>query len=216
VINRDIFEDLFVLEMANNHWGRLDRGKRIVRDYVKVAKHNNIRAAIKVQLRDVETFIHPEHLDADSRYIRKTLDTWMSRQDFATLVGFIRQSRCIPMATPFDEASVDFCVELGVPILKLASSDLNDWVLIEKIATTHLPVIASTGGSSQKDVDDLVTFFANRDIPLALNHCVSLYPTEDRDLELNQIDYLTNRYPDVTVGFSTHEYNNWEVSIAIA
>jgi N-acetylneuraminate synthase len=216
-INRDVFEDLFVLEMANNHWGRLERGLRIVDDFSKVAKYNNVRAAIKIQLRDVETFIHPEHADrTDVRYIKKTMDTWMSREDFATLVAHIRQSNCIPMATPFDEASVELCVELNIPILKLASSDLNDWVLIEKIATTHLPVIASTGGSSQKDIDDLVTFFANRDIPLALNHCVSLYPTEDHDLELNQVDYLVNRYPGITVGFSSHEYNNWEVSIAIA
>ena len=39
-------------------------------------------------------------------------------------------------ATPFDEKSVELCVELGVQILKLASSDLNDWFLIEKIAST--------------------------------------------------------------------------------
>lgn len=216
MINRDIFEDLFVLEMANNHWGRLDRGKRIVDDYARVARYNNIRAAIKIQLRDVETFIHPDHADRSVRYIKKTQDTWMPREHFAELVAHIRASRCIPMATPFDEASVDFCVELGLPILKLASSDLNDWPLIEKMATTRLPVIASTGGSSAKDIDDLVTFFSNRNIPLALNHCVSLYPTEDHDLELNQIDYLTNRYPGVTVGFSTHEYHDWSASIAIA
>lgn len=215
MINRNVFEDLFVLEMANNHWGRLERGKRIVDDYARVARYNNIRAAIKIQLRD-ESFIHPDHVDSNVRYIKKTMDTWMPREDFAELVAHIRRSRCIPMATPFDEASVDFCVELGVPILKLASSDLNDWILIEKMATTRLPVIASTGGSSAKDIDDLVTFFANRNIPLALNHCVSLYPTEDHDLELNQIDYLTNRYPGVTVGFSTHEHHDWEASIGIA
>jgi sialic acid synthase SpsE len=217
VINRDIFEDLFVLEMANNHWGRIERARRIVDDYARVVRYNNIRAAIKFQLRDVETFIHPDHADRrDVRYIKKTMDTWMSAEHYAQLTAHIRKSACIPMATPFDEASVDLCVELGIPILKLASSDLNDWVLIEKIASTRLPVIASTGGSSQKDVDDLVTFFSNRDIPLALNHCVSLYPSEDGDLELNQIDYLVNRYPGITVGFSTHECNNWEVSVAIA
>jgi N-acetylneuraminate synthase len=203
--------------MANNHWGRLDRGMRIVDDYARVARYNNITAAIKFQLRDIETFIHPEHADrTDVRYIKKTMDTWMSREHYAALAAHITKSACIPMATPFDEASVDFCVELGLPILKLASSDLNDWVLIEKIGSTKLPVIASTGGSSQKDIDDLVTFFGNRDIPLALNHCVSLYPSEDRDLELNQVDYLVNRYPGITVGFSTHEYSNWEVSVAIA
>jgi N-acetylneuraminate synthase len=101
-------------------------------------------------------------------------------------------------------------------LIKLASSDINDWFLIERIAKTKKPVIASSGGSSLKDTDDLVTFFANRNIPLALNHCVSLYPTEDRDLELNQIDFLRHRYPDNTIGLSTHEYKDWETSIAIA
>jgi N-acetylneuraminate synthase len=111
---------------------------------------------------------------------------------------------------------VDLCEELDLPLIKLASSDINDWFLIERIAKTKKPVIASSGGSSLKDTDDLVTFFANRNIPLALNHCVSLYPTEERDLELNQIDFLRNRYPDNTIGLSTHEYKDWEMSIAIA
>jgi sialic acid synthase SpsE len=217
MIKRDVFEDLFVLEMANNHWGRLDRGLQIVEDYSKIVRYNNVRAAIKFQLRDVDSFIHRDHVDrTDVRYIKKTMDTRLSREDFARLTDAIRKAGCIPMATPFDEASVDQCVELGLPILKLASSDLNDWVLIEKMATTKLPVIASTGGSSLKDIDDLVTFFGNRSIPLALNHCVSVYPSEDRELELNQIDFLVDRYPGVTIGFSSHEYHDWQLSIAIA
>jgi sialic acid synthase SpsE len=122
----------------------------------------------------------------------------------------------MPMATPFDEKSVDLCCELGIPILKLASSDLNDWFLIEKIAKTKKPVIVSTGGSSLKDLDDLVTFFQNRHIPLAINHCVSIYPAEDRELELNQIDFLRNRYPSHTIGFSTHEFQDWTASMLIA
>ena len=140
----------------------------------------------------------------------------MAHSDLAELSEFIRRSGCIPMATPFDEASVDRCVDLDIPFLKLASSDINDWVLIEKIASTKKPVIASTGGSSLKDVDDLVTFFENRRIPLALNHCVSLYPSEDFELELNQIDFLRDRYPGTTIGFSTHEYHDWSSSIMMA
>ena len=120
------------------------------------------------------------------------------------------------MATPFDESSVDFCCELGIPILKIASSDCNDWVLIERIAKTKKPVIVSTGGSSLKDIDDLVTFFDNRHIPLAINHCVSLYPSEDCDIELNQIDFLHDRYPNHTIGFSTHEYRDWTSSMLMA
>jgi len=120
------------------------------------------------------------------------------------------------MATPFDEKSVDLCVELGIPIIKIASYDTNDWILLEKIAKTRKPVIASTGGNSIKDSDDLVTFFDNRNIPLAINHCVSIYPSEDYELELNQIDFLKNRYPNHTIGFSTHEYHDWTSSMLIA
>jgi len=216
-INRDPFEDLFVLEMANNHWGRLDRGKEIIYQFGRVVRYNNVRAAIKLQLRDVDHFIHKDFRNRqDIRYIKKTLDTQLCVEDFSALAEEIRLNGCIRMATPFDEASVDLCEDLGVEILKLASSDLNDWVLIERIARTRMPVIASTGGSSLKDVDDLVTFFANREIPLALNHCVSLYPSEDFELELNQIDFLRTRYPTNTIGYSTHEYHDWQSSILIA
>src|SRR5439155_13469550 len=81
---------------------------------------------------------------------------------------------------------------------------------------TRKPVIVSTGGSSLKDIDDMVTFFANRSIPLAVNHCVSIYPSEDSELELNQIDFLRDRYPENVIGFSTHEYHDWDHSILIS
>ena len=217
MLPNSIFEDLFVLELANNHWGSLDRGLRIVTDFSRIVRFNNVRAAIKIQLRDVDAFIHRDFRNrSDIRYIKKTLDTKMSREDFATLISAIRSGGCIPMATPFDESSVDFCNELGIEILKIASSDLNDWILIEKIATTKKPVIVSTGGSSLKDIDDLAKFFANRNIPLAINHCVSLYPSEDHELEINQVDFLRERYPNNVIGFSTHEYTDWRTSVTIA
>jgi sialic acid synthase SpsE len=213
----DIFDELFVLELANNHLGDLQRGLKIISNYAQVVRFNNVRAAIKLQLRDVDSFIHRDFRQRDDiRYIKKTLDTRLQPEDFAKLVRAIREASCIPMATPFDESSVDFCCELGIPVLKIASSDCNDWVLIEKMAKTKKPVIVSTGGSSLKDIDDLVTFFDNRHIPLAINHCVSLYPSEDCDIELNQIDFLRDRYPNHTIGFSTHEYRDWTSSMLMA
>jgi len=217
LIDEDIFEELFVLEMANNHLGSLERGLKIVSEFAQVVRFNNVRATIKLQFRDVDSFIHKDFVErTDLRYVKKTLDTRLSDDEFATLVKAIRQAGFIATATPFDEHSVDLCTALGMPIIKLASSDLNDWVLIEKIARTKRPVIVSTGGSSLKDVDDIVTFFANRNIPLGINHCVSLYPSEDSELELNQIDFLRNRYPENTIGFSTHECLNWTNSMLIA
>ncbi len=214
---RNIFEDLFVLELANNHWGKLERGLEIIKQFSRVVRFNNVRAAIKLQIRDVDNFIHSDFRNrADIRYIKKTLDTQLSLDDFAVMVDAIRKSGCIPMATPFDEASVDACSTLGIQIIKIGSSDVNDWFLIEKIAQTRKPVIASTGGASLKDTDDLVLFFDNRNIPLAINHCVSIYPSDDSELELNQVDFLINRYPNHTIGFSTHEHTDWTTSIKIA
>jgi len=216
-VNYNIFEDLFVLELANNHWGSLERGLEIISSYARIVRFNGVRAAIKLQFRDVDNFIHKDFLQNETiRYIKKTIDTKLSNEDITIMVKAVRDNGCIPMATPFDEASVDLCVELGVPIIKIASSDINDWFLIEKIAKTRKPVIVSTGGASLKDTDDLVTFFENRNIPLAINHCVSLYPSEDGDLEMNQIDFLKNRYPNHVIGFSTHEYHDWKSSIMMA
>ena len=213
----DIFDELFVLEVANNHLGDVQRGLKIISNYAQVVRFNNVRAAIKLQLRDVDSFIHKDFRQRDDiRYIKKTIDTRLKPEEFAALVKAVREASCIPMATPFDESSVDVCCELGIPILKIASSDCNDWILIEKIAKTKKPVIVSTGGSSMKDIDDLVTFFSNRHIPLAINHCVSLYPSEDSDIEINQIDYLRNRYPNHVIGFSTHEYRDWTSSMLMA
>jgi sialic acid synthase SpsE len=213
----EIFEDLFVLELANNHWGKLERGLKIIEEFSQVVRFNNVKAAIKLQFRDVDSFIHKDFKDSQEiRYIKKTMDTKMSKENYKIMIDAITKGGCIPMATPFDEASVDLSEEFDLPIIKIASSDMNDWPLIEKIATTRRPVIISTGGSSLKDLDDVVLFFKNRGIPLAINHCVAMYPSEDFELELNQIDFLRNRYPDNVIGYSTHEYHSWDISTAIA
>ena len=217
MINRDIFEELFVLELANNHWGDVQRGLRIIKEFGTVVRFNDVHAAIKLQFRDIDTFIHKDFLARDDiRYIKKTLDSRLSREDMATLVEAIRRSNCVRLVTPFDEKSVELCMELGIEIIKVASTDVTDWPLLEKIAKTLKPVVVSTGGSSLNDIDNMVMFFENRNISLAINHCVSIYPSEDADLQLNQIDFLKHRYPGHVIGLSTHEYHDWRSSILIA
>lgn len=211
------FENLFVLELANNHWGSLDRGLLIIQQFVEVVQRNGVRASIKLQFRDVDSFIHPAHRDrTDFRYIKKTLDTQMKWEDLATMIAAVKAAGLETMVTPFDEVSVDKAVEFGVDYLKIASSDVRDKTLLAKMAAAGKPVIASNGGASEGHIDELVRFFSERRVPFALNHCVSLYPSEDSDLQLNQIDYLRHRYPDITIGFSTHEHRDWNDSILIA
>jgi len=216
-MNRSIFEDLFVLEMTNNHLGNLERGLEIVRQHAKIARFNNVRAAIKLQFRDVDSFIHQDFRGrTDIRYINRVKETKLSEDQYGLLVDQIRRSGCIPMATPFDEKSVDRCVEFNLPIIKIASADSNDWLLIEKISKTRKPVIVSFGGTPLKDMDDIVTFFENRNIPLAINHCVAAYPHDDAECELNQIDFLRDRYPNHVIGWSSHECADWSSSMCIA
>lgn len=203
-----IFQDLFVLELANNHWGNLERGLKIIEQFSHVVRFNNVKAAIKLQFRDVDNFIHKDFKErTDIRYIKKTMATKLSVEDYAIMVQAIHSGSCLTMATPFDEASVQLCDQLNLDLIKIASSDINDWILIEAIAKLGKPVIVSTAGSSVKNIDDMVHFFDKRRIPLAINHCVAQYPTNMEELELNQIDYLKNRYPNHVIGFSTHGYN---------
>lgn len=216
-MNREIFENLFVLEMTNNHLGSLERGLKIVHDHARIVRFNNVRAAIKLQFRNVEGFIHKDFQKrTDIRYIKRVSETRLSKEDYATLVEAITKSGCMPMATPFDEKSVEWCVEFNLPIIKIASADSNDWLLIERIAKTRKPVIVSVGGTSLKDMDDMVTFFEHRNIPLAINHCVAAYPHEDAECELNQIDFLRDRYPNHVIGYSSHEHADWSTSVQIA
>jgi len=224
----NVFDELFVLEISTNHWGSVERGLEIIDQHAKVVNRNGVRAAIKLQVRDVQNFIHPDHwstgndasdismLPKRERYIEKTKRTQLDHAGYQVLVDSIKRNGIEPIATAFDEQSVDTCLSLGITIIKVASADFHDFNLLEKIAETRLPVIASTGGCTESQIDDGVDFFTAKNIPLALNHCVSLYPTEDSDLQLNQIDYLKKRYPDLTIGFSSHEYHDWQSSMYIS
>lgn len=211
------FDELFVLELANNHCGRLDRGLRIIEQFGDVVRRNGVRAAIKLQFRDIDSFVHRHHLQrGDHRYIKKITATRMPWEALRAMVDAVRAAGMETMVTPFDETSVDRCVNFGVEILKIASSDIRDRHLLGRIAEAGKPVIASSGGANLAHIDRLVEFFAERDIPFALNHCVSIYPSEDGELELNQIDLLRERYPDITIGLSTHEQRDWRFSVMMA
>ncbi len=227
----DLFEDLFVLELANNHWGDVERGKQIVREHGQVVKKHNIHAAVKFQFRDVDTFIHDDFIldrnveregevvqapGSSSRYIKKTIATKLTKEEFAEILDEVRKHEMLTMATPFDENSVDLLEELDVDIAKIASQDARAWTLVERIVQIKKPTIISNGGTDIKDLDRVVKLFEKNNVPLAINHCVSLYPSEDNELELNQIDYLKNRYPGHIIGFSTHEYNDWRSSVMMA
>ena len=68
-------------------------------------------------------------------------------------------------------------------VIKVASCSARDWPLLEKVAASGIPVVASTGGLTQDEVDDLVSYLDHRGCDFALMHCVSIYPTPDEFLQ---------------------------------
>lgn len=200
------FNDLFTLEMANNHQGSVSHGLRIIRELADVVRSANIRAAIKLQFRELDSFVHPKHKsNSTNKHIPRFLSTRLSKDQFRELLEETRRQQMITMVTPFDEPSVDWIEELGVEVIKIGSCSANDWPLLERVAETGKPVICSTGGLRMQDIDKIVSFFQHRGVHFALMHCVSLYPIPNEKLQLNQIEHMYKRYPGVVIGFSTHE-----------
>jgi sialic acid synthase SpsE/quercetin dioxygenase-like cupin family protein len=211
------FNDLFVLEMANNHQGDLTHGKRIIQDLARVIKKHDVRAAVKFQFRQLDTFIHPSHREkTDNKHIPRFLSTRLSREDFQSMVDEVRNNGLLAMCTPFDEESVDVIEEMDLDIVKVGSCSAKDWPLLERIAEAGKPVIFSTGGLLIEDIDNLVSFFDHRGVDYAIMHCVSIYPIPDDKFNLNQIETLRNRYPKKVIGWSTHEDPQEDVVVQLA
>ena len=200
------FTDLFTFEMANNHQGDVAHGKKIIKAIGDIARRHNLKAAIKFQFRDIDTFIHPKHKKkSDNKHVPRFLSTKLAEKDFKELIAEARKEKLIVMTTPFDEKSVELAEKLEVDVLKVASCSAKDFPLLQKIAEAGKPVIASTGGLSIKEVDNLVTFLEHRYVHFAVMHCVAIYPTPTDKLQLEQISIFRKRYPNLVIGFSTHE-----------
>ena len=200
------FRDLFIFEMANNHQGRVEHGRRIIEELARIAQAKGVRAAVKLQFRQLETMIHPAHRETSgNKHIGRFQSTRLTKDEFGCLVEETRKHGLVTICTPFDEPSVDMIVDLGIEVVKIGSCSATDWPLIEKVADCDKPVIFSTGGLTMKEIDDLVSFFDHRRVSHAIMHCIAIYPTPDERLQLNQISALCRRYPDKVIGFSTHE-----------
>lgn len=203
---RDLFKDLFIFEMANNHQGSVEHGLKIVQAMGKIAREYGIRAAVKLQYRDLNTLVHPNFKNSDDvKHIPRFFSTRLTGPEFLTLVDAVRDQGMVTIATPFDEPSVRQCVDHGIQIIKVASPSATDWPLIETVAATRKPMIISTGGISIYDIDNLVSFCTHRDINFALMHCVAIYPSPSNLLQLNFISKMIKRYPNVPIGYSGHE-----------
>lgn len=212
------FDKPFIIfEMANNHQGSLEHGKKIIRELYEVSKNFDFDFAVKFQYRNLDTFIHPLYKDRmDLKFVKRFSDTRLSEEEFLLLKAECESYGFKTICTPFDEISVSKIVKHKYDFIKVASCSVKDWPLLEEIAKYDLPIISSSGGAKIEDVDKIVSFFSHKNKSFALMHCVGIYPTENKLLSLNRIDWFKQRYPNLTVGFSTHEVPGELMPAAIA
>ncbi len=88
--------------------------------------------------------------------------------------------------------------------LKVASRDLTNLPLIESLAETHIPIILSTGMGGKRELDDALNVITRYHDNISILHCLSQYPSEYKNINLNTILYLKKNYPGFTIGYSDH------------
>ena len=198
------FKNLFIYDLANNHQGDVTHAERIINEFGTMTRNAGVRASFKFQFRDLDHFIHPDFIESEEpKHISRFLSTRLEKEDYGRLTNAVREAGMITIATPFDEASVQWIEELDIEVIKIASCSASDRPLLHRVVQARKPVIASTAGLDARQIDRLVCLFEERGIDFALMHCVAIYPTSADQLRLNHIEELRNRYPNVPVGWST-------------
>ncbi|WP_340300685.1 N-acetylneuraminate synthase family protein [Roseobacter sp. HKCCD5988] len=211
------FKDLFVLDLANNHQGDLQHALEIIKKCSDVVDKMDVKAGIKFQFRDLPSFVHESERDnSDNSHVSRFLSTMLSWSDFKVMKNAADEAGLITICTPFDEVSVQKIIDMKFDIIKVASCSATDWPLLEKIANAGLPIIASTGGLEFEHIDRLVSFLQHRGCNFALMHCVSIYPTPDYACNLRNIAGLKERYPNIVIGWSTHEAPEDTIHVGLA
>jgi sialic acid synthase len=100
--------------------------------------------------------------------------------------------------------------------LKIASRDLTNLPLLEALAETKIPVIMSTGMAGKKEIDDALEAITRHHSDISILHCLSQYPSEYKNINLNTIPYLKEHYPKYTIGYSDHSIGIMIPAVAVA
>lgn len=197
-----------IAEIGGNHGGSADVACKMIRvaaacgaSAVKLQKRDNhtlYSAAMRAIPYDNEHSFGPTygaHRDA----LELSEAQYVSARTVAKSVGVDF------FATAFDEVSADVLMRVSVPALKIASGGLTDLPLLRYVSGLGVPIILSTGGGTEKDIDSAVNIIAAK-TSLALLHCTAAYPVLDhKELNLRCILSLKRRYPDLVIGWSSHD-----------
>lgn len=200
-----------VAEAGVNHNGNLNLAKWLI-----TAAKEAGADAVKFQIFIPEQIVSPNAAKAD--YQKETTGEGsqflmlkklaLLEDEFRELSDFAKKAGIIFFATPHDLASVDIFERLNLPIIKVASSDVNNGLLFKKIAESGKlqtkPLFLSTGASTLDEVKKSVGFLRDNGFagPILIYHCVSAYPALPREQNLRVIETFKNDFYDLPIGFS--------------
>ena len=198
-----------VAEIGLNHNNDLDVGKRTI----AAAKKAGVDA-VKFQSYITEEFIDPRSSDAKFLFdIFKQYE--LSEYFHREFQKIAHEEGLVFFSTPLCVSSVDLLVQLKVPVLKIASGDIVNSELLEKVATTGLPLFVSSGAADLHEVTRAIDFLESKKVSeICLMHCVSLYPTPPENLNLKTIQLFSSMY-NFPIGFSDHSAGTLGAAIAI-
>lgn len=201
-------------EIGINHCGDLKKALELVdiaadagMDAVKLQK----RTLHKIYKQDV--IDDPNSLEEGFQYLIPILkEVEFCRLEYDAIYNRAQERGLDFICTPFDEEAVDFLAPYNLPAFKIASGDMSNLILLEKVIGTGKPLIISTGMATLEEIDQVGAFLQQWGASCILLHAVSAYPTPVMDNQLYLIRTMQDRY-GVPVGLSSHE-TGMEVSVA--
>lgn len=207
-----------IAEAGLNHNGDLDLALEII----EIAQRAGADA-VKFQKRTIDLLAVKEVLDAEDlrfpflgstyREIREKLEFTLPQ--YIELKKHTESLNMDFIVTPFDEEAVKFLRPLNLKGYKVASHSLRNLDFLHRLARENKPIVMSTGMSTLQEIDEAVGVLSSYKIPFALLHCVSSYPTNDFDANLNVITTLQRRY-QVPIGYSGHEMDDFATKLAVS
>jgi len=201
-----IFENqrLVIAEVAQSHDGSLGMAHSFI-DAVADAGAD----AIKFQTHIAEAESTPDEpwRVKFSKQDKSRYDYWkrmeFSEEQWLGLKQHADERHLFFLSSPFSIEAVDLLARVGVAAWKIASGEVNNGPMFERIASSSLPVLLSTGMSPLVEIDEAVDRVRAKGLPLAVLQCTSMYPTPLESVGLNMISVFRERY-GCAVGLSDH------------
>lgn len=196
---------LLIAEIGNNHQGSVAFAKELV-DLATEAGAD----IVKFQLRDLDALYRQTGArsageDLGAQYTLNLLAKYsLTTDEMFEVFDHCRARDVEVLCTPWDAPSVTALAEYGIPALKVASADMTNHALLREMFATQLPLIVSTGMSTEAEIKQAAALLRSSGSPWAMLHCQSTYPAPFKDINLR---YLA-RLAEITggpVGYSGHE-----------